>query len=119
MQEIPVVPMQEIPVVPAPPPAPFVVQTATGQITGAPTEVYQGALAQRRELRSQLERLEELERAVIELNPDQFVRKSDPGVGGSTTPLSGTPSSSLDTGVHLGQPAVGPTTTSEHTLSSF
>jgi seryl-tRNA synthetase len=36
-----------------------VVQTATGQITGAPTEVYQGAVAQRRELRSQLERLEE------------------------------------------------------------
>jgi hypothetical protein len=39
--------------------APFVVQTATGQITGSPTQVYQGALAQRRELRNQLERLEE------------------------------------------------------------
>jgi hypothetical protein len=59
MQEVPLVPMQEIPVAPAPPPVPFVVQTATGQITGAPTEVYQGALAQRRELRNQLERLEE------------------------------------------------------------
>ncbi len=67
----------------------------------------------------QLERLEELERAVIELNPDQFVRKSDPGVGGSSTSLAGAPSSTLDTGLHLGQPAVGPTTTSEHTLSSF
>ena len=67
----------------------------------------------------QLERLEELERAVIELNPDQFVRKSDPGVGGTTTPPLGSPSTSLDTGLHLGQPAVGPTTTSEHTLSSF
>jgi len=59
MQEVPLVPMQEIPVAPAPPPVPFVVQTATGQITGAPTEVYQGALAQRRELRNQLERLED------------------------------------------------------------
>ena len=59
MQEMPVVPMQEIPVVPAPPPAPFVVQTATGQITGAPTEVYQGALAQRRELRNQQDRLQD------------------------------------------------------------
>jgi hypothetical protein len=54
--------MQEVPVatlVAPVPPTPFVVQTATGQITGAPTEVYQGAVAQRRELRSQLERLEE------------------------------------------------------------
>jgi hypothetical protein len=59
MQEMPVVPMQEIPVLPAPPPAPFVVQTATGQITGAPTEVYQGALAQRRELRNQQDRLQD------------------------------------------------------------
>lgn len=67
----------------------------------------------------QLERLEELERAVIELNPDQFVRKSDPGAGGPSMPLTGSPSTSLDTGLHAGQPAVGPTTTSEHTLSSF
>jgi hypothetical protein len=59
MQEVPLVPMQEIPVAPAPPPVPFVVQTATGQITGAPTEVYQGALAQRRELRNQQERLQD------------------------------------------------------------
>ncbi|WP_310571280.1 hypothetical protein [Gemmatimonas sp.] len=56
MQEVPAVPAP--PTVPTPPPVPFVVQTATGQITGAPTEVYQGALAQRRELRNQLERLE-------------------------------------------------------------
>jgi len=54
MQEVPV----SAPVAPVPP-APFVVQTATGQITGAPTAVYQGAVAQRRELRNQLERLEE------------------------------------------------------------
>ncbi len=57
--------MQEIPAtsalsnVPARAPAPFVVQTATGQITGTPTQVYQGALAQRRELRNQAERLDE------------------------------------------------------------
>jgi len=57
MQETPVPPAPTT--VPTPPPAPFVVQTASGQITGAPTEVYQGAVAQRRELRSQLERLEE------------------------------------------------------------
>ena len=54
MQEAPAVPP-----VPTPPPAPFVVQTATGQITGAPTEVYQAALAQRRELRNQQERLQD------------------------------------------------------------
>ncbi len=66
----------------------------------------------------QLERLEELERAVIELNPDQFVRKSDPGAN-TTTSLSGAPSASLDTGFSTGQPSAGPTTTSEHTLSSF
>lgn len=57
MQEIPAVPAP--PSVPTPPPVPFVVQTATGQITGAPTEVYQGALAQRRELRNQQERLQD------------------------------------------------------------
>ena len=54
--------MQEVPVatlVAPVPPTPFVVQTATGQITGAPTEVYQGALAQRRELRNQQDRLQD------------------------------------------------------------
>jgi hypothetical protein len=79
----------------------------------------------------QLERLEELERALIELNPDQFVRRTDPGVrpsGGSanglpSTSLDAPPSSSLgtgpDTGSTPGLPSAGPTTTSEHTLSSF
>jgi hypothetical protein len=36
----------------------------------------------------QLERLEELERAVTALDPDQFVRKTDPGVGTSHTMTS-------------------------------
>ena len=36
----------------------------------------------------QLERLEELERAVIELDPDQFVRKSDVNGGGAPAPRS-------------------------------
>ncbi len=56
--------MQDIPAASAtspvpPPPGVFVVQAPGGPITGLPTEVYQGALAQRRELRNQLERLEE------------------------------------------------------------
>ncbi|WP_411282243.1 hypothetical protein [Gemmatimonas sp.] len=57
MQEIPAVPAP--PTVPTPPPVPYVVQLPSGQVTGAPTAVYQGAVAQRRELRNQLERLEE------------------------------------------------------------
>lgn len=64
--------MQVAPAVPAPPtvptppspPAEFVVQLPTGPISGAPGDVYQGALAQRRELRSQLERLEEQRQAL-------------------------------------------------------
>jgi hypothetical protein len=72
MQETPAVPP-----VPTPPPAPFVVQTATGQISGAPTEVYQGALAQRRELRNQLERLEEQRQDLRnELNSDGTVNNA-------------------------------------------
>lgn len=57
MQVAPAVPAP--PTVPAPPPVEYVVQTPTGPISGAPGDVYQGALAQRRELRNQLERLEE------------------------------------------------------------
>ncbi len=54
--------MQDIPAVapvPPVPPIPFVVQMGTGQITGTPTEVYQGAVAQRRELRNQQDQLQE------------------------------------------------------------
>ena len=36
----------------------------------------------------QLDRLEEIERALIELNPDQFVRKIEPGVSGFASPGS-------------------------------
>ena len=51
--------MQATPTVPTPPSVPFVVQAPTGPITGTPTDVYQGALAQRRELRNQQERLQD------------------------------------------------------------
>jgi len=57
MQDIPAVAAP--PKVPTPPPAPELVRLSTGQVIRAPTAVYQGALAQRRELRNQLERLEE------------------------------------------------------------
>lgn len=68
----------------------------------------------------QLERLEELERAIVELNPDQFVRKSDPNARPGALPSpNGIPSTSLDTGSHAGVPASDPTTSSEHSLSSF
>jgi hypothetical protein len=69
----------------------------------------------------QLERLEELERAIIELNPDQFVRKSDPQAGspgaGSAPRVaeSGMPNTSLDTSL----PSGSPTNSSEPSLSSF
>jgi hypothetical protein len=76
----------------------------------------------------QLERLEEIERALVELNPDQFVRRTDPTIGGASTPGS-TP---LTSGAAMGTPVLphpslstpappssGPTTTSEHSLSSF
>ncbi len=58
MQETPVIAPPAPPVPPTPPPVPFTIQTPGGPIQGLPTEVYQGALAQRRELRNQLERLE-------------------------------------------------------------
>jgi uncharacterized coiled-coil DUF342 family protein len=76
----------------------------------------------------QLERLEEIERALVELNPDQFVRKTDPTISGGTpgsAPLNGgaggmgtpvLPHPSLSTPP---PPSSGPTTTSEHSLSSF
>jgi hypothetical protein len=47
----------------------------------------------------QLERLEELERAFAELNPDQFVRRTDPGARPATSAPAGTPSTSLNTGL--------------------
>ncbi len=45
----------------------------------------------------QLERLEEIERALVELDPEQFVRKSEIGAGPTSSP-AGFPSSSLNTG---------------------
>jgi hypothetical protein len=62
----------------------------------------------------QLERLEELERAVIELNPDQFVRKTDPQAGGHIGG-SGTESTSFDPSLPIGSP----TNSTEPSLSSF
>ena len=74
----------------------------------------------------QLERLEELERAIAELNPDQFVRKTDPTATGRA-PLAGlslpstslgSPSASAPAG---GSAASGPANAgpSEPSLSSF
>jgi hypothetical protein len=62
----------------------------------------------------QLERLEELERAYAELDPDQFVRKSDPGVRAGSVGSAGTPSTSLDTGLSY----EGSTNSSEPSFSS-
>lgn len=73
----------------------------------------------------QLERLEELERALIALNPEQFVRKSDPGVGSAPrpaaaapvlnpTPAGGIPSTSLSPAPPTASPSP-----SEPSLSSF
>ncbi|HAP77670.1 MAG TPA: hypothetical protein DCR14_16515 [Acidimicrobiaceae bacterium] len=74
----------------------------------------------------QLERLEELERAIAELDPSQFVRRTDPTAGGAgaaagarPTPNLSLPSTSL--GVALpstpGPTLAGPST--EPSLSSF
>ena len=57
----------------------------------------------------QLERLEEIERALIELNPNQFVRKVDANGGG------GTPSPNVNPTSPLGSNG----TSSEHSYSSF
>jgi hypothetical protein len=65
----------------------------------------------------QLERLEELERAITELNPDQFVRKTDPTVSGASAQSGG--GSSLPHPTSTQPPSGGPTTTSEHSLTSF
>jgi hypothetical protein len=65
----------------------------------------------------QLERLEELERAFAELNPDQFVRRTDPGARAGSTGASGsagTPSTSLNPGLSTDSP----TTSSEPSFSS-
>jgi hypothetical protein len=57
----------------------------------------------------QLERLEEIERALLELNPNQFVRKVETNDGGDFSTPSNNPSS----------PASSDTTSSEHSYSSF
>ena len=76
----------------------------------------------------QLERLEELERALTALDPDQFVRKTDPNAGSPVratpaaapaaallTPVAGIPSTSLTPTLPTG----GPTSSTEPSLSSF
>jgi hypothetical protein len=62
----------------------------------------------------QLERLEELERAIIELNPDQFVRKSDPHAG-----AGGVGAGHADTSLDSSLPTGSPDNSSEPSLSSF
>ncbi len=66
----------------------------------------------------QLERLEELERAITALDPDQFVRKTDPHAGSgdphmqaaafaaapTRVPVNGLPSTSLDPSLPVGSP---------------
>ena len=74
----------------------------------------------------QLERLDELERALTALDPEQFVRRTDPGAGGAPptasrpaapsvtlTPVAGIPSTSLNPTLPSS------TSTSEPSLSSF
>jgi hypothetical protein len=80
----------------------------------------------------QLERLEELERALTALDPDQFVRKNETGATpaprhtappapiASTlnlTPVAGLPSTSLQGAPTL--PTSSPTSSTEPSLSSF
>jgi len=79
----------------------------------------------------QLERLEELERALIALDPDQFVRKTDPNAGSqpvrsasipaappaapTLTPVAALPGTSLSPPL----PESSPTSSTEPSLSSF
>ena len=74
----------------------------------------------------QLERLEELERALIALDPDQFVRKTDPNAGSqparpaataapTLTPVAALPSTSLSPTLHESSP----TSSTEPSLSSI
>ena len=74
----------------------------------------------------QLERLEELERALIALDPDQFVRKTDPNAGSQLArpsaastptlePVAALPSTSLTPTL----PDSSPTNSTEPSLSSF
>jgi hypothetical protein len=76
----------------------------------------------------QLERLEELERALTALDPDQFVRKTDPNAGSQSarptaavpapptlTPVAALPSTSLSSTL----PESSPTSSTEPSLSSF
>jgi hypothetical protein len=78
----------------------------------------------------QLERLEELERALTALDPDQFMRKSESGTAPAPrpaaspagaalnlTPVAGLPSTSLQGTPTL--PSSGPTSSTEPSLSSF
>ena len=61
----------------------------------------------------QLERLDELERAISALDPDQFVRKVDPGAPQRKAPTS------TDTGTGTGTGTDTGTDTTERSLSSF
>jgi hypothetical protein len=76
----------------------------------------------------QLERLEELERALIALDPDQFVRKTDPNAGSQPArPTAAAPSAPVLTPVaalpdNLLTPTLSdgsPTSSTEPSLSSF
>lgn len=79
----------------------------------------------------QLERLEELERAFVALDPNQFVRRTDPGVNGTaytpaaTTAPAPAPSASdsapsmPSTSLTPTLPASSPTNSTEPSLSSF
>ena len=62
----------------------------------------------------QLERLEELERAFAEFNPDLFVRRTDPGARVGSTASAGMPGTSLNTGLSNDSS----TTSSEPSFSS-
>ncbi|MDO8364219.1 MAG: hypothetical protein Q7V88_15110 [Actinomycetota bacterium] len=72
----------------------------------------------------QLERLEELERALAALNPDQFVRRDDPNAGsgvhvGSIPVARQNMGAMPSTSLNPTPPTGGQTTSSEPSLSSF
>jgi hypothetical protein len=53
----------------------------------------------------QLERLEEIERALLELNPNQFVRKVEASAGGGFSESSNTPTLSADSANTSSEPS--------------
>ncbi|MCY7299341.1 MAG: hypothetical protein LH616_09050, partial [Ilumatobacteraceae bacterium] len=73
----------------------------------------------------QLERLDELERALIALDPDQFVRKTDPNAGSQPARQSAaaaptpTPVALPSTSLTPTLPNGSPTSSTEPSLSSF